>query len=214
MSAGDKRRRGRPTTAGVQGQKSTLSIRASAGLKEQLDEASKAAGRSLSQEAELRLEHSFRNQRILIDALALTYGRVVAGLLLEAGDLLVEAGRTVGFKATGTLEGAENWLAHPLAYNEAITALGAILDASRPPGEIVPLPRQFAPGNRDLQRTLDQATIEPGLGIARGHIALLTGEVEIGGAIGEKVAIKRELLGNVMINRLKSGVAAGKDQTR
>lgn len=54
-----RRRVGRPTTAAKQGEKAALGIRATPGLKRRLQEASEATGRSLSAEAEYRLERSF-----------------------------------------------------------------------------------------------------------------------------------------------------------
>lgn len=55
---------GRPTTPGRDGEKATLGIHASASLKMRLIDASKVSGRSLSAEAEFRLEQSFRDDRI------------------------------------------------------------------------------------------------------------------------------------------------------
>lgn len=81
-------RTGRPTTPGLEGQKSTLSIRASAELKARLDAAAKERGRSLSQEAEVRLEQSFREDRPLLAALELAYDRPLAGLLVVVGDAM------------------------------------------------------------------------------------------------------------------------------
>jgi hypothetical protein len=181
-------------------------------MRERLEERAAETGRSITQEAELRLEQGFATESLLAEALALAYGPKLAGLLLEAGDLLTEVGRSVAFDATNTLEGAENWLSHPLAYAEAVKALAAILEEGfRPAGEIVPLPRQLAPpGHPDMQRVLDQMTERPGLGRAMRHVALLTGEIGAGGEIGEKAATKRKLLGD-LIDRLKSNNPNRKD---
>jgi hypothetical protein len=54
-----KRRPGRPTVAGKEGEKSVLGIRATATMKRRLQEAADVSGRSLSAEAEYRLERSF-----------------------------------------------------------------------------------------------------------------------------------------------------------
>jgi hypothetical protein len=61
MSVAQAQRRstGRPVTKAVEGQKATLGIRASASLKDRLFEAATRNGRSLSAEAETRLELSF-----------------------------------------------------------------------------------------------------------------------------------------------------------
>lgn len=64
--AEDERRprlHGRPTTEPRHGEKTTLSVRASPQLKARLLDAMKASGRSLSEEAEMRLEMSFKDDR-------------------------------------------------------------------------------------------------------------------------------------------------------
>jgi hypothetical protein len=53
------KRAGRPTTSTPAGQKVTLSIRTTAGMKSRLADAAGAEGRNLSEEAERRLEDSF-----------------------------------------------------------------------------------------------------------------------------------------------------------
>ena len=57
-----RRPAGRPVTASKPGQKATLGIRATATLKDRLAVAAKRNDRSLSQEAELRLEASFQRR--------------------------------------------------------------------------------------------------------------------------------------------------------
>src|SRR3954447_21848935 len=64
-----QRRAGRPTTAAKEGEKATLGIRAAPKLKGQLIEASNVSGRSLSAEAELRLEQSFIVERLISTSL-------------------------------------------------------------------------------------------------------------------------------------------------
>src|SRR5262245_17088828 len=54
--------RGRPTTSRQQGMRSTLSLRVTAELFKHLDDAAKAKGRPLSQEAEMLLEHGVRDE--------------------------------------------------------------------------------------------------------------------------------------------------------
>ena len=55
----ETKRAGRPTTAPREGEKATLGIRASASLKDRLLAAAEVSARSLSAEAEFRLEQSF-----------------------------------------------------------------------------------------------------------------------------------------------------------
>jgi hypothetical protein len=82
---------GRPTTAAKPGQKSTLSLRLTAELKTRLDAAAKANDRPLSQEAEIRLEQSFKTQSLLSEVLTLAYGPDVAKVMLEFGEQLLIA---------------------------------------------------------------------------------------------------------------------------
>jgi hypothetical protein len=63
-----KRRSGRPTTAPRAGEKATLGIRASAELKGRLLEVAAVNDRSLSAEAEIRLEQSFRAYDVMAAA--------------------------------------------------------------------------------------------------------------------------------------------------
>ncbi len=56
---------GRPTTVAREGEKATLGIRAAPSLKMKLLAAAKVSARSLSAEAEFRLEQSFRDDEVL-----------------------------------------------------------------------------------------------------------------------------------------------------
>jgi TraY domain len=93
-----RKRAGRPTTTGKVGEKATLGIRASADLKKRLDEAAKLNGRSLSQEAELRLEQSFRQQQdLLLETLATAYGPRLAVLIIALARGMGELQRLAKF---------------------------------------------------------------------------------------------------------------------
>jgi len=59
------RARGRPPLPEGHARRATIALRATAELRTRLGEAALASGRSLSQEAELRLENSFRDDEIL-----------------------------------------------------------------------------------------------------------------------------------------------------
>jgi hypothetical protein len=65
-----------------------LGIRTTKALKDALLETSKASGRSITQEIEIRLERSLDNQRHLVDVLELAFGRQVAGMMLVFGCLM------------------------------------------------------------------------------------------------------------------------------
>jgi uncharacterized protein (DUF1778 family) len=60
-----KSSRGRPRKAPVQGERHPVTVRLTAETKRDLEEAADSSGRSLSQEIEVRLEHSFSIDRML-----------------------------------------------------------------------------------------------------------------------------------------------------
>ncbi len=59
MSVG-KKRVGRPTKPGTAGQRNSLGLRVTAEIKRKLEAAALKSGRSQSQEAEFRIEQSFK----------------------------------------------------------------------------------------------------------------------------------------------------------
>src|SRR5205814_7279149 len=81
---------------------------------------------------ELRLGQSFRDQRLLLEALAMIYGPRTAGLLLAIGNIL----KAVSEEAAHS-ESKCDWLTHPFFYDEAMKAVSHLLDRARPEGEIV-----------------------------------------------------------------------------
>lgn len=124
---------GRPSKRpriGQKGEKATLGIRVPLGLKRRLDTAAEANDRSLSQEAELRLEQSFRNEDYLDQAMNQLYGPRLAVLLTVIGRALNEIGRHapgVSFPA--------NWMDVPHIFHEAVGAVEEALEAFRPEGK-------------------------------------------------------------------------------
>jgi len=60
-----EKRKGRPIKAAVEGERTQLGLRVTAEMKRKLEAAALESGRSLSQEAELRLEQSFEREFIL-----------------------------------------------------------------------------------------------------------------------------------------------------
>lgn len=61
----EKRRRGRPVKSAVEGERTAMSLRVSSTIKGKLEAAAREAGRSLSAEAEARLETSFERDWLL-----------------------------------------------------------------------------------------------------------------------------------------------------
>jgi hypothetical protein len=138
------RKPGRPRTRGVsEGERVSLGLRVTADLKGKLDQAMAASGRSQSQEAEFRIEQSFAEQRSLLEALDLAYGRELAWLLLWVGEVMKDSGRLAGHIATGTLEGSQTWFNNPYAFAQAAESAKTMLEAITPTGD--PTPPETSP---------------------------------------------------------------------
>ena len=88
-----RRRAGRPGREPSAGQRVSLGLRVPPKSKKALDQAAADSGRSQSQEAELRLERSFNDEHQLVEALELSYGPQLAGVLLTLGVAMKTTGR-------------------------------------------------------------------------------------------------------------------------
>jgi hypothetical protein len=131
------RRAGRPPVASKLGQKATIGVRITPNLKDELNREAAANDRSLSQEAELRLEFSFRTSGLLAQTLALAYGPRVAGLLMLMGEALNMIGRS---KARETSRPDAEWSDWPVSatgFDEAARGVVEVLERLRPSGDIV-----------------------------------------------------------------------------
>jgi hypothetical protein len=84
------RRGGRPRKPAIPGQRSALGLRVTPQVKELLDGAASANGRTQSQEAEVRIENSFRDQASVLRALELAFGIENVGVLLMLGLVMQE----------------------------------------------------------------------------------------------------------------------------
>jgi hypothetical protein len=107
-------------------------------IKKKLDAEAKASGRTQSQEAEFRLEASFRNEDLLSQVLQLAYGRQFAGVLMMLGRVMRRIGERCALDATYSYDAVDRWFEVPYAANQAILAAMRVLERCRPPG-----PREF-----------------------------------------------------------------------
>jgi hypothetical protein len=131
------RMRGRPRKRPIkQGDRVSLAFRITPALKDALDRATKQSGRSQSQEAEFRIERTFLDQQSMIEALELTYGRDLAGILQIIGDAMLSTGKNAGFMMTCSPEGSENWCDDATAFAEATEAARFVLNEFKPSGEV------------------------------------------------------------------------------
>ena len=79
------KRVGRPIKEADPGERAALSLRVRPIIKKKLEESAELNGRSLSQEAEFRLEHTFDRQGLLMEVMSLAFGK-------EWGDFLIFQG--------------------------------------------------------------------------------------------------------------------------
>jgi hypothetical protein len=128
-------RRGRPPLPGGQRKSRNFTFRSRGDLHAQLAAAAARSNRSISEEIEWRIQRSFLDQDRAIEALGLTYGHELAGLLLTLGEVMKEAGEQTAYLAEHTLEAARNWMVHPFAFAKAAEAAKAALEAFKPSDE-------------------------------------------------------------------------------
>jgi hypothetical protein len=131
---GASSRGGRPKKPVPAGTRTQIGIRVGADVKRLLDAAITESGRTQSQEAELRIDLTFRAQELLDQALEMTFGRQLAGLLLTLGRTISVTGRRGAFEATRSFEEMDRWMANPYAFNQVVEAVNEILTAFRPTG--------------------------------------------------------------------------------
>jgi hypothetical protein len=130
--------RGRPTKPPTPGRKSPLGLRVTPEIKDALDNAAQRNSRTQSQEAELRIEATFRSEQQLSQGLELVYGKRIAGLLTLLGHVLRDVGPMACNVATLSAEVDPDWLSNPFAIDQAEKAINFIFDAIRPEGDPLP----------------------------------------------------------------------------
>jgi hypothetical protein len=130
--------RGRPTKPPTPGRKSSLGLRVTPEIKDALDNAAQRNSRTQSQEAELRIEATFRAEQQLSQGLELVYGRRIAGLLTLLGHVLRDVGPMAHSVAALSIEVDPDWLSSPFAVDQAEKAISLIFDAIRPEGDPLP----------------------------------------------------------------------------
>jgi hypothetical protein len=128
-----RRGSGRPRTGRKPGQRSTLSLRVTTELYDRLDHAAKSKGDTLSREAEIRLEQSFRDEDrapLFLDAV---YGSKAAALLELLGNILRNASRSTARSLI-----TDDFLSDPDAYGAVEAAILQALESLRPAGNASP----------------------------------------------------------------------------
>ncbi|MBV9859869.1 MAG: TraY domain-containing protein [Alphaproteobacteria bacterium] len=132
------KRVGRPRTRASETAGDYVGFRASRDLKQRLEAAAKASGRSLSTEAQFRLERSFDRESLFPDSLKLAFGPGLSGMLFMLGRVMSESGRSALFQKSNGAPASAGWLADPFAYAEAVAAAIKVLEEFRPEGDAQP----------------------------------------------------------------------------
>jgi hypothetical protein len=134
-------RLGRPTKSPPAGQRASLGLKVTAAIKQRLDLAARANGRTQSQEAETRLEASFRGEDMLTEMLGLAYGPHTAGLLRYLGPVvkqLADIHSGMAFAARQPAAASGEWLNQPWCRHQVAEALREFADELNPPDEATP----------------------------------------------------------------------------
>jgi hypothetical protein len=102
-------------------------------VRERLVTEAERHGRSLTQEAEYRLEQSFGDDDVVAKVLSRACGPELTGLLLLLAVTLRDAGAMAGFNQAGP-RGYHDWFNLPLAYDQVASAINVAVEAIRPNG--------------------------------------------------------------------------------
>ncbi len=205
MTTKTSKRRGRPALDPSDRKSRNLTFRSRGDLRARLDQAASQSERSISEEIEYRLERSFTDQSLMFEAMRLTYGPELAGLLLLIGAAMKTTGPRAGFHSTGSYEAAQHWWNDPYAFGQVAQGVHALILAFKPPGNVTLPAYAKKPGK--LQG-LDRVAVAEHLGendafrMTRLLISKDQAEVTIERA--------RAFLGD-LVNRLKKPPGTGAD---
>src|SRR4051812_44215955 len=131
----EARRPGRKPQPANQGQRVSLGLKVTPAIKNELDAAAKANGRTQSQEAEVRIEQTFRDQKTIEAGLNLAFGPELAALLLLIGNRVRTLSTVANFLTGSEHHNTNAWLHNPYVFDQTVQSISAILAAMRPPGD-------------------------------------------------------------------------------
>jgi len=120
-------RPGRKPRPANQGQRVSLGLKVTPEIKNQLDAEAKRNGRTQSQEAEARLENSFRNERVLDEAIELAFERINGDLLIAVFGGITKAAAA----ASHILTDNEHWSDDPDTLTAAVFLINSLFDSQK-----------------------------------------------------------------------------------
>jgi hypothetical protein len=141
-------RTGRPTKDPTPGTRASLGLKVTGDIKAKLDAAARANGRTQSQEAEARLEQTFREELLLPQILDAAYGRETAGLVLALAECIRGAAQRAAMLCDGSHQKwhddpsietvglwlSQEWMCYPWAFRQVVDAVWTVLDRLAPRG--------------------------------------------------------------------------------
>ena len=188
-----KPKRGRPALPPDPTKKSQLSVMVTATIKLKLEHEARRQGRTISQEAEARLERSFDRQDLLTEVMEPTYGGQTMALLMVLGEVLrsaaglsqamwvLEKGISPTVFDTLNTDFHGRWLHDPRAYGAMVEAVKRTLEELRPTGDVPEqsedakfkwedIPDYVVP---PILRALQYGSTDPQMITARRHLGAL-----------------------------------------
>jgi hypothetical protein len=143
--------------------RSFLAIRVRDELKSVLESVATAHQRSLSEEAERRLEDSLTVQESACRNLDLAFGPELAAILLVLAKAMQTTGENAAFAITHSVPTTSDWLANPFAFDQVARSVTAVMESLRPEGAIEP-PRPMRGGFPGSE--LHYANMGPGFAVS------------------------------------------------
>jgi hypothetical protein len=117
---------GRPGHKPKPGERVQLGFRVPPELKKRLERAAGHSTRSISAEAEFRMQQSFDRQDLLPDVLKLAFGSDLGSMVMLLGERMHDAGLTAGLLKNGT---TADWIKDPDAFAKAVAVGHDVLDS-------------------------------------------------------------------------------------
>jgi hypothetical protein len=157
-----RRRPGRPKVGEGGRTGEFVGFRCPSGLKEQIEKAAAAAGRSISTECQFRIAQSFVAGETLAEATQLAqrlaYGKGGGGLLNLIGRLMRHGPAVADLDIE---DEDHDWTRDPLAYRIAETEITHMLALLRPEGDPLSKPEREAAEDRVEKLLVGRKMIEP-----------------------------------------------------
>jgi hypothetical protein len=145
-----------------------LKVRMKEPLRAALEEAARDRGVSMNTEIVARLERSFEQDQRLKDV----FGSDELYRLAQTLALVMDDTR---YAAGFSEEGDASWLRHPYTYDQAVKAVNVVLEALRPPGEIVQPKIRLDEANRHLEPVLQERVGRVGESMAGALLEVCSG---------------------------------------